>query len=32
LHTFAASGESFLLESLLQHDVDINVMDKVHEY
>ncbi|AES95128.1 ankyrin domain protein [Medicago truncatula] len=28
LHTFAASGESFLLESLLHHDVDINVMDK----
>ncbi|AES95221.2 ankyrin repeat domain-containing protein, chloroplastic isoform X1 [Medicago truncatula] len=28
LHTFAASGESFLLDTLLQHDVDINAMDK----
>ncbi|CAK8540057.1 unnamed protein product [Lathyrus sativus] len=28
LHTFAASAESFLLQTLLKHDVDINAMDK----
>ncbi|XP_058772688.1 ankyrin repeat domain-containing protein, chloroplastic [Vicia villosa] len=28
LHTFAASAESFLLETLLKHGVDINAMDK----
>ncbi|XP_027915000.1 ankyrin repeat domain-containing protein, chloroplastic-like [Vigna unguiculata] len=28
LHTFAACGESFLLDSLLKHNVDINAVDK----
>ncbi|WJX55846.1 hypothetical protein P8452_41568 [Trifolium repens] len=28
LHTLAASGESFLVETMLKHDVDINAMDK----
>ncbi|GAU22675.1 hypothetical protein TSUD_234960 [Trifolium subterraneum] len=28
LHTLAASGESFLLETLLKHNVDINAKDK----
>ncbi|CAI8588529.1 unnamed protein product [Vicia faba] len=28
LHTFAASAESFLLETLLKHGVDINATDK----
>ncbi|KOM28117.1 hypothetical protein LR48_Vigan499s006100 [Vigna angularis] len=29
LHTFAACGECFLLDSLLKHNVDINAVDKV---
>ncbi|KAI4314704.1 hypothetical protein L6164_027586 [Bauhinia variegata] len=28
LHTLAASGESYLLDSLLKHNVDINAVDK----
>ncbi|CAJ2646680.1 ankyrin repeat domain-containing protein, chloroplastic [Trifolium pratense] len=28
LHTFAASGESFLVETILKHGVDINATDK----
>ena len=29
LHTLAACGEFYLLDSLLKHNVDINAVDKV---
>jgi len=29
LHTLAASGDFYLLDSLLKHNVDINALDKV---
>lgn len=30
LHTLAASGEFYLLDALLKHNVDINAIDKVY--
>lgn len=29
LHTLAASGEFYLMDALLKHNVDINAVDKV---